>query len=460
MPSMRIAVAVLAGVTLVGIRSEASEQAPSLTPAQTERLTKIQAMFLPGGTTDLSGRGIEKSAEFCGAAIPLEVDASTVALEEPVEPLDRTRIVGSCHAAAGALVRECNREQSFHPRDVIGPNLKKEIVANVKKLVCKATKEPSEVDDRNKHKWSFDNGSLVFTYLANKDFHDVEEDGMAFIQKQFKVTMDAKAEFMRDMHNQLARYKESCGADLTLEVDFENATKVKTAVKGAGEKKTSSGKEFAKDDRCESGDYARTWGAACSEVVNYLADSCEEAKKQRQATSPSASPTSLSKVTTLECLTTGAKKFDPEEACSVYTERNMSFKDGTLTFNMAPSLQSEIRRATDNTLDPPVSQSEGRRSGMACGKPAECASRICESGKCKPCGAKRLCPSGFICRVDGACREPNRFGGEPMSPPSGASSGEKKDLKGLGGTCQYNSECASKHCGTLSSGQHHKCVSR
>jgi hypothetical protein len=143
-------VVVAMGAVLFGNLSlaDAEAVAPTLTTVQQTKLKTIQEMFFAGGSTRSAGWVFEKRKEFCGAVIPVEVHPSTVAYETPVREIDRERISGLCQAAADALANECKREQPEPTRyrpDVGPPNFKKEIVANVKKLVCKATKNASEV---------------------------------------------------------------------------------------------------------------------------------------------------------------------------------------------------------------------------------------------------------------------------------------------------------------------------
>lgn len=176
---MRGVVTVVAmGMTLVGSNAGAEDAAPPLTPEQQEKLSKIQAMFLPGGKVTSSGFGIDKALEFCGAAIALEVHPSTVAYDNPAKTWDRSNISTMCHGAAGAVVYMCG----YNEED--DPVIKEMIRTNVKRIVCKATRDAAEVGAPGQ-KWALENGTLTFTYLAT-NASDPMQTGTPFLSKNVK----------------------------------------------------------------------------------------------------------------------------------------------------------------------------------------------------------------------------------------------------------------------------------
>jgi hypothetical protein len=79
------------------------------------------------------------------------------------------------------------------------------------------------------------------------------------------------------------------------------------------------------------------------------------------------------------------------------------------------------------------------------------------SGECWFVGEE--CVKG-TCVYTGKGDNRGSYGDESSSSGSSSKSDSKKQKKALGEKCQYNDDCASKKCGTLSSGSLHKCVSR
>ncbi len=159
---------------LVGLPgSEArGDSPPALTPAQQEKLKKIQAMFAPGGHTSSGGYGLEKVPEFCGATIPMTIDPSTVALEKMNG--DSTSIDSTCHAFAGSIAYTCGYEADADPV------IKEMIRSNVKRMVCRATNDADQVNNYGV-KYALENGTLTLTYNP-KNAGNIMDEGQKFLQ--------------------------------------------------------------------------------------------------------------------------------------------------------------------------------------------------------------------------------------------------------------------------------------
>lgn len=153
---------------------------PALTAEQQQKLDALQAMFRPGGSTGSSGYGIEKAQEFCGAAIPLELDPSTVLYDDPKKTAARSAVSSTCHGVAGAVVYLCGHEKDADPV------VKQLVRDNVKRIVCKTTKNAAEVSSTNYQAWALENGTLTFTCLADHSCGNLTENGMAFLRKNAK----------------------------------------------------------------------------------------------------------------------------------------------------------------------------------------------------------------------------------------------------------------------------------
>jgi hypothetical protein len=153
---------------------------PALTPQQQAKLDTLQAMFRPGGSTNSGGYGIEKAEEFCGAAIPLDVDPSMVLYDKPDMTAERSDISSVCHAAAGAVVYVCGSSSDADPV------VKQLVRDNVKRIVCKTTKNPAEVSATDYQRWALDRGTLTYTCLAGHGCGNITETGMAFLRKNVK----------------------------------------------------------------------------------------------------------------------------------------------------------------------------------------------------------------------------------------------------------------------------------
>jgi hypothetical protein len=486
-----VAAAVAASALLVGHRSDAGGEAATLalTAAQQEKLKAIQAMFLPGGSTNSGGYGIQKTAEFCGAAIPLEVHPSTVAYETPVRPIDRERISGTCHAAAGALIEGCRQT-------VNGVNLKKELSANVKKMVCKATQNAVEVDPRTFQAWTFESGTLVFTYLASEEPRSIDEAGMKFLREKFTTRLAlqdaARSSFNETMAYTQEELKKELGRNIPITADFENYDPTGKAADGDDGKGGGGKSGGSKSDETEKGrraglPYSMTGhSSACLRVARslLLVASISDGKWK---------PALLKELKGVTCPFSG---FSPRrmgsnvatnESTRAFVERNITFANGVLTLHDGPGLavnEGPDRVAADviqdvlatSSLAPAIPlATSGRRNGYACTQPNQCSSFNCSASKCQVCTSDAACGANSMCK-EGTCyhvptaaeREEDRRAQEARDRAraaepdrnQGGNGSKKVELKGLGEKCGSNFDCKSKHCGTLSSGQLHKCVSK
>ena len=118
---------------------------------------------------------------------------------------------------------------------------------------------------------------------------------------------------------------------------------------------------------------------------------------------------------------------------------------------------------------------ENRANGVQCSDAGQCSTFVCRGGVCKACVRDSECPTGLsrpvTCQA-GACRfKPGTSSSSSDDDDDSSSSSSsdrgrdkpeprKPEPKGLGEKCAFNGECKSNHCGTLSSGQLHKCVSK
>lgn len=197
---------------------------PALTPEQKQKLDTLQAMFQPGGTTNSGGYGLEKVEEFCGAAIPLDVDPSMVLYDDQDKTAARSAISSTCHGVAGAVVYLCGSEKDADPV------VKQMVRDNVKRIVCKTTKNPADVSKTNYQAWSLEKGTLTFTCLADHSCGNLTENGMTFLRQnarsptglsiggremQQKILKQVGPE--NELHQRLA---DECGiVNLTVSVD-------------------------------------------------------------------------------------------------------------------------------------------------------------------------------------------------------------------------------------------------
>jgi hypothetical protein len=277
----------------------------------------------------------------------------------------------------------------------------------------------------------------------------------------------AKAVFMGEMGKAVAEYKKYCGKDLALTVDFENYKK--GLFENYIEKKNrqpSSKEEIAEYIRnrksaCTNGEYYGSFGGACSAVVDQLASACrrenDDGKDARGGKDEKNAR--MAGVTKVACLWGGTKPREPDEDCSLTTERNMSFENNAITFHIAPEHWS-ANSAVHHTVNPMKLPDSRRVNGSVCTKPSECATLVCGAGKCKTCETTTQCPSGATCQT-GQCMYPSAPDSDPAPASKGGSSKpETKTLKALGEKCASNFDCKSKICGMISSGQNHKCVAK
>lgn len=173
MVTVGFATLVLGATTSVAIGDSGS---PTLNAAQLEKLQKLQAQFVPGGPNNSGGYGFDKVAEFCGANIPITLDPSLVALEKPNQD-NRTRIDTTCQAFGGAIAYTCGYSKDADPV------VKEMIRTNVKRMVCRATTNASELNNMGVN-YALKSGTLTFTVIADEGKlggANIQEEGEKFL---------------------------------------------------------------------------------------------------------------------------------------------------------------------------------------------------------------------------------------------------------------------------------------
>jgi hypothetical protein len=157
----------------------------------------------------------------------------------------------------------------------------------------------------------------------------------------------------------------------------------------------------------------------------------------------------------------------------------MSFKDGIFTLRDNPSMflsqggMGQYNEAARAVLQaPPGLPASGRRVGLECSSRDQCWTGACVSRVCSTCRDAKDCGAGEVCTSDETCvskealerqRQANAewdANHKNDNKPQSGGPAPKPKPKGIGEKCDWNEDCQSKHCGTLSSGQHHKCVSK
>jgi hypothetical protein len=199
---------------------------PPLNAAQQAKLTKIQAQFVPGGKSNVSGYGFGKLSEFCGANIPMEIHPSMVALEK-MKGDDRTDIDSTCQGFANSVVYLCG------DRPDADPVVKEMIRSSVKKMVCRAT---SSTSDLNNHglKYTLESGTLTLTVGAKDGAiggSSISEDGDKFLKANVRRGPDGLSiggqQLKRKMIDDLSigksslrkRLKDECAIDISVAID-------------------------------------------------------------------------------------------------------------------------------------------------------------------------------------------------------------------------------------------------
>ncbi len=105
------------------------------------------------------------------------------------------------------------------------------------------------------------------------------------------------------------------------------------------------------------------------------------------------------------CALRGHLPATPGELPSVHLRRNLSFKDGIITFHAAPNLGNEeenvrsvLIRALGGKSGAPFKVSNVKEVGEPCASGDECESALCRSRVCTACGVKgAACGSGLTC---------------------------------------------------------------
>lgn len=203
----------------------ADDDTPPLTPAQQAKLKKLQALFEPGGKVNSMTQGIDKSEALCGARIPLELHPSTVALEKLNG--DRTIIDTTCNDFAASVVFTCGTipEQS-------DPVVKELIRTNIRRLVCRATKNKQETDrgpgmTNYGVKFSLEDGTFTMTYVAD-GASNITDLGKRFLAENVRSAegLSIGGQQLKRKMLQLVskselreRIKEKCGLDLDVQLD-------------------------------------------------------------------------------------------------------------------------------------------------------------------------------------------------------------------------------------------------
>jgi hypothetical protein len=203
----------------------ADDDAPPLTAAQEAKLARLRALFQPGGKVNSMASGVEQSEAACGARIPLEVDPSTVALE-PMNG-DRSDIDTTCNEFASAVVYTCGTNAADSD-----PVVKEMMRTNVKRMVCRATKDRA-LTDRGAGmtnygvKFTLENGTLTLLYVI-KGASMMRELGERFLAEHVRneqglsiggQRLKRKTLEQLKRSDLLADIKKKCGLELDVQVD-------------------------------------------------------------------------------------------------------------------------------------------------------------------------------------------------------------------------------------------------
>ena len=289
----------------------------------------------------------------------------------------------------------------------------------------------------------------------------------------------AKAAFDEAIAGDVKGMKDDCGTDLAVTTDFENydrSTFTNSGGKdgdgrgkgGGGAKKKEGDPEEWKRDQRNPGGPLRTHANTCAQAIRALSRVC--AKKR----GPSATP-QLPAVKGIACLMGGLQPPQENDRLDDKVQRNMSFSNGVFTFHIAPYGMPNIDDNVFHALTP-VAATTDRMNGIQCARAADCRSGVCSKSVCTACGAQAACSGEReTCGKTGSCfhklspaeeaarerEEEERRSRSSQAPSSDSKDSNKSTAKkALGQKCQFNNECESKICGTLSSGSLHKCTNR
>jgi hypothetical protein len=164
------------GTAAIATASSAQGSTPALTAAQKQKLASIQAQFVPGAKDRNWDMGFDGVAKYCGAAIPMTIDPSTVAVEKMDG--DRTGIPSVCRELAESVIYTCDNA------DDADPVVKEMVRGSVKRMVCAATSNEADVGDAGQ-KFTLDaQGTLTMTYGPRPS--NTGERGRAFLDTNVK----------------------------------------------------------------------------------------------------------------------------------------------------------------------------------------------------------------------------------------------------------------------------------
>lgn len=291
----------------------------------------------------------------------------------------------------------------------------------------------------------------------------------------------AKAAFDAAIVDGVKGMKDDCGIDLAVTTDFESYDRSSYANPGgkggdgggkgggggggAKKKEGDPGPEDWKRDQRNPAGPLRQHVNVCGQVIQRLARLCP---KKRGASTPP-----LPEVKGVACLMGGVQPAQQDDRTNDQVQRNMSFSNGVLTVHIPPYGVPNVDDNVFLALMPLASKTD-RMNGVQCTKTADCRSGVCGKGVCTACGPQAACSGATeTCGTRGICfhkltpeevrerdAEEQRRDAAREAEPAKESNSSSNAKKGLGQKCQFNAECESKICGTLSSGSLHKCTNR
>lgn len=242
----------------------------------------------------------------------------------------------------------------------------------------------------------------------------------------------AKAEFTEAMKGEVQKFKKLCGVDLTVTTDFENYSDATWRAQQGDDEGRSS----------------RSFGGNCAAVVGVLLRACTNPDYSDR---PSGKPP---KATRVACVFAGYKPKLAGDTAQDHFQDNMSFKDGLVTINNAPSLYN-VEEYTRTVLYSATGLRTTGRNGSSCTSSSACHSNNCKAGTCQACSSRVKCASrGDECSSDGGgvCLTPLspeqtelRSEREQSSGSSRAEPKAKAVGKRLGQSCASDSECNSRY---------------
>lgn len=326
----------------------------------------------------------------------------------------------------------------------------------------------------------------------------------------------AKAAFQEAVKENVEGLKKKCGIDLVVTTDFENYDRNtypnsgskdgdsggRGGGKGGGKLRTEvergegvEGKAKGGDGKGGGGDQGggvakpaaggasnpedwkrdqqnprgalRAHSGSCATAIDTMAEVCSTTRERRASAPPPPA------VKGIACLIGGLTAAQSDDRHDDFVQRNMSFANGVLTFHISASRMGNLRDNVFAALRP-VADKTDILNGAQCVKADQCRSRICSKGVCAPCGPQAACSGATeTCGTRGICfhkltpaeererdAEDARRDAEREAAPATGPRSSSTTKKGLGQSCQFNAECESKICGTLSSGSLHKCTNR